>query len=341
MNSLKDFVNLVHDLKYVSNDWKEKCDDRKLPEVKIGENILFQLSIIVINAGFENLSSNELMVSIERFNHLFRAILNSSRLELRSLEEIFDFWESQLTQVQFLEGTSQSMPDDAIRKLGQFKKVWKIAVKLLSNLDQRGRISVISFEGNRAMSLIDDFFSSEISEFVNFKWPKMSAGEEAMLSFYSRLNSVMNNVKTDDLLLLIDEGDLYFHPEWQRKYLFYLLSFLKKSSQQIQVVYTTHSPFLISDLPKENIVLLGQKADSEKFQTFGANLYTLFSKAFFLGEHTTSEFARLKIKTEILDKLKSDKQNSENRNLNVLVDKIGEPVLKTLILNRIKSGSNG
>lgn len=60
-------------------------------------------------------------------------------------------------------------------------------------------------------------------------------------------------------MILIDEGDTLFHPEWQRTYLNDLLKGLKiifKNTSSIQIIFTTHSPFVTSDLPWYSIIKL-------------------------------------------------------------------------------------
>jgi predicted ATP-binding protein involved in virulence len=140
--------------------------------------------------------------------------------------------------------------------------------------------------------------------FLDFKWPSLSAGEESLISYFSRLYSVLNDIKNKNALMLIDEGDLYFHPEWQRDYIFYLLEFLNSDllpPSGIQIIVTTHSPFILSDLPRENIILMTKRGDgvdipfdveagSMEDPTFGGNLHTLFSKAFFLGRLRDQQF---------------------------------------------------
>ncbi|MBK8397722.1 MAG: AAA family ATPase [Leptospiraceae bacterium] len=166
------------------------------------------------------------------------------------------------------------------------------------------------------------------SHYMKFDWRDISSGESAMLTLYSRFfSTVEQQTKSDSsILILIDEGEVGFHPEWQRRYLKYLIDFFPQiyPGRKIQIILTTHSPFLASDLPKENIIFL-RKAESktkeekagnyemidgveyengkcivvdglkEKKQTFGANIHTLFSDSFFLEGGLIGEFANGKI----------------------------------------------
>ncbi len=204
----------------------------------------------------------------------------------------------------------------------------------------------------RINNLLKEYFAENLNfKFIKFSWPKLSAGEESLIAFFSRLNSISKEVASENLLLLIDEGDLYFHPEWQRKYIHYLLKYFSNvflGFNNIQVILTTHSPFLLSDLPSDNIILLDRKDEGSEvkivdttelsLETFGGNINTLYAKAFFLGE-STSEFALQKIKKDIIEPLKSNLFNREE--VIRLISKIGEPVIKNALLNRLNSELDG
>lgn len=142
---------------------------------------------------------------------------------------------------------------------------------------------------------------------------KMSSGERAMQNMFSwiallpKLDDIMGIIRSEytSKLLLIDEIDLYSHPEWQRKVIYQLINIIKnveEGSKPIQIIITSHSPLIISDFPQQNIIYLnkhkGKTFISEsKYhkQSFGANLYTLLNDAFFLENGTVGEFAKSEI----------------------------------------------
>lgn len=159
--------------------------------------------------------------------------------------------------------------------------------------------------------------STEIIEYLHFSW-KMSSGEYNMLSLYSRLYCLIdtninqvkfnnNKIKDDFITVLIDEADMSFHPEWQRKYIEKLLNFFNKVyfNHQIHIIFTTHSPILLSDIPSENIIYLKKEKnetlvmDNNKNKTFGANIYNLYNDNFFFNSNNNfgiiGEFATNKI----------------------------------------------
>lgn len=138
---------------------------------------------------------------------------------------------------------------------------------------------------------------------------KMSSGERALLNIFSRIELCdylsriqKNDFKlNDNIMLLLDELDLYLHPEWQRNMITKIIDELKEiyPNKNIQIIFSTHSPLMLSDVPQSNILWL--KPDEKKVnldnQTFGANIYDLYKNDFFLnsfiGEFAKSEIDKL------------------------------------------------
>ncbi|PEX09908.1 hypothetical protein COE26_28420 [Bacillus cereus] len=149
--------------------------------------------------------------------------------------------------------------------------------------------------------------------FLNFSWG-LSTGENNLLNLYSRLHSVLiqdsqsgsrgdsvvnhssgGEIPCTNILLLIDEADLSFHPKWQIQYISRLLNILNVMFRtcEVQVIITTHSPIMLSDVPKSNVIYLKNSTNNsikEHSETFGQNVYTLFKDAFFI-EQTVGEFS--------------------------------------------------
>ncbi|URZ04136.1 AAA family ATPase [Clostridium felsineum] len=179
-------------------------------------------------------------------------------------------------------------------------------------------------------------------DFCNY----LSGGEEAMLNLYSRLywfvTSQKDNLK-DTLILLLDEIDLYLHPEWQRSFILHFLGTVTQiTNKKIQIILTTHSPICLSDIPIQNIIFMKPKKEikrkiccvSSEFHdnTFGQNIYTLLKNEFFM-KSTMGEFATYKIKNKILKELQKDDFKDENGDLLKLINLIGEPLIKNKLLN--------
>ncbi|MFN0200095.1 MAG: AAA family ATPase, partial [Bacteroidia bacterium] len=81
----------------------------------------------------------------------------------------------------------------------------------------------------------------------------------------ARLNPHLreNACKESEGIVLIDELDLHLHPNWQKR----IVGDLQKSFPKLQFIVTTHSPFIIQDVPKSQIQVLNQqKAEMPKFE---------------------------------------------------------------------------
>lgn len=167
----------------------------------------------------------------------------------------------------------------------------------------------------------------------------LSSGERNFLSLFSRLNSIKKWIKDDrEILFLIDEGELGFHPQWQKEYFKLIIDFIKKffANNKVQLIITSHSPFLASDLPKENIIFLERDKDqktkisdlNEHQLTFASNIHSLYSDAFFLKGATIGSFSK-DILNEIIDYLKgNDFSDEKNNRYRSIIAIIGEPVIK-------------
>lgn len=162
--------------------------------------------------------------------------------------------------------------------------------------------------------------------FLDISWRNMSSGENALLNMFGRLHSVKNQLANKNCIVVIDEGDLYLHPQWQKKYIRMMIDFLTETFQdsRIQLILTSHSPILLSDLPSNNVILLG--TTTEKEETFAANIHSLFRRTFFIEDGLIGDFAKDKINGIIRDLIADNKEVIKlARQLN---GQIGEPVIQ-------------
>ncbi|MFA0523992.1 AAA family ATPase, partial [Vibrio sp. 10N.222.52.C3] len=73
-------------------------------------------------------------------------------------------------------------------------------------------------------------------------------------------------------LIVMDEVDLYLHPDWQRTFLSELLDFINVEfpDNSVQVILSTHSPIIISDFLPEDLVSLDKNnGNTEIVESFG------------------------------------------------------------------------
>ena len=146
--------------------------------------------------------------------------------------------------------------------------------------------------------------------------------------------------------LILDEMEMYYHPEMQRHFVAELMKTFAKLGKNsgitgINVSILTHSPFVLSDIPVNNILRLSSNEHqtlSQK-QTFAANIHDLLRREFLLEKGFLGEFAREKIDLVIeslqfyknIGKKKLSKSILEkylnNNECKQIISMIGEPVL--------------
>lgn len=161
----------------------------------------------------------------------------------------------------------------------------------------------------------------------HFSFTSMSSGERQLLySLSSVLYHIQNLESVEDdacrisyqhVNIVLDEVELYSHPEYQRTFIADLLdrlSWLEISYpiKSINILLVTHSPFILSDIPKNNILYLkdGEAViDTSSFvNTLGANVNDILHQSFFLENGFMGENIQRKIQS-LINFLKSDHEN--------------------------------
>lgn len=171
-----------------------------------------------------------------------------------------------------------------------------------------------------------DMYDNEISFF------SLSHGERSILLSNALIyDSIIEN-KNQEVLICLDEPDLSLHPEWQKKYINELIKMFSKIEKKFHFIITSHSPFILSDVSKENVVFLEKGKQVYPFkdgkQTFGANIHTLLSHGFFMKDGLMGEFAKEKINDVykfLTDGESNVKTKKEAQNI---INLIGEPLIK-------------
>lgn len=151
----------------------------------------------------------------------------------------------------------------------------------------------------------------------------------------------------DSAIIYIDEGDLYYHPEWQRQFLKSILDIVKlrKEECSLQLIITSNSPYILSDFFHQDVLYI--MPNDEEFniaETFGQNIHTLLKSPFFM-KSTIGCVAYSKI-SGVMEAL-SDEGNraSENNELpenimEVLYNKRDDNINRTELYNILKSFVN-
>lgn len=145
----------------------------------------------------------------------------------------------------------------------------------------------------------------------------------------------LESLKYDYVNIMLDEVELYFHPDLQRRFVSLLVDAIKglklDSTSGINVTLITHSPFVLSDIPSDNIMFLTRnKENTLEGCTFAANIHDLFNNTFFLP-YTVGELARKEISDIVglyniwrLNKSRTAISEPENKRWNVSEQELGE-----------------
>ncbi len=190
------------------------------------------------------------------------------------------------------------------------------------------------------------------------RFTDLSSGEQHLIHVIQSVIYHINNLQSAHLSkvprltyhsvnVIYDEIELYFHPEYQRRLVSELLQafsnlYLKDVDgiKAINVQLLTHSPFLLSDIPDNNILLLdlqegtGRSVIKRANKTFAANINDLLADNFFLEESLMGKFAEQQI-NKLIDKVKNKIPLNEEDNL--LIKKIGDDYLRVSIREFIKA----
>lgn len=198
-------------------------------------------------------------------------------------------------------------------------------------------------------------------DMIEIFWP-LSTGEYNLLSLYSRLYEVYKSMEGDSnsIIILLDEGENSLHPRWQQQYVKSIIDLIDDlfDNVNVQIILTTHSPILLSDIPGDNVIYLDKNnKHTENLKTFGANIYDLYNNSFFLDNSATTgvigTFADGKIKN-IIEKLNNiekklyeikeanenieiehkEKLKSQLKEIKIVIDFIGEKVVKDILIDK-------
>ncbi|HDR4593750.1 TPA: AAA family ATPase [Bacillus cereus] len=197
--------------------------------------------------------------------------------------------------------------------------------------------------------------ASFMSTIVDLKLDNMSYGETLFINVFSNIYTSIDIIKANKrfntIILILDEPDLSFHPEWSRKFIFYLWQIINEINIlrefKFQIIISTHSPFMISDIPKEHITCIDIVKENNSFQrivekgTFGlmSNFYDIIHSEFFM-ESPIGEFANMIFKNILkdinnLETLERDQCIKKVDNIKSLINSIDDVVIRKKLLQHL------
>jgi hypothetical protein len=188
-----------------------------------------------------------------------------------------------------------------------------------------------------------------------YHWAYVSSGEYqyakvwGILEEYGVKVKVLKNgekfseARQPDFILLLDEPENYMHPEMCRTFIHDLNKLLKQRNPKsgFQVILSTHSPFMLSDVLANQIIKMDYDdkglcviSHAEK-PTYAANIHSIMADSFFL-KYTIGEQARLFLteKFELFKDMQkrrgrlSDADKNEIVKMQELLPNIGDELIR-------------
>ncbi len=190
---------------------------------------------------------------------------------------------------------------------------------------------------------------------------KLSSGEQqyinclqAIVYHLTNLNSVYNSkvenkITYDCVNVIQDEIELYFHPDFQRRFIKDLLETVGNlklpNIRGINFQFLTHSPFILSDIPSKNVLRLNNgNVYEDDAPTFAGNIHEMLTSAFFMND-TIGDFARdqcqdiLRFYEKVLNSNSQNEFAKEYKSLRekfqFILSQIGESVIKGILENHL------
>lgn len=238
--------------------------------------------------------------------------------EVRKIQVCIDFInEKTYENSDFIDNMNKNVEIDSIKSILKFIPPW---------------IDVEWFEDNKTIK-------------------SLSSGEKTFFTFLMNLMYQIQNINDRNeyktINLFFDETELGFHPQWQKEYLIKIIEAIKQvNKKKVNLLFATHSPFLLSDIPKQNIIFLNKDENSncivvdglkDKKETFGANIHTLLSDSFFMENGLMGEFAKNEINKAIEYLSKKQLSQDEINYCENIISIIGEPILRQQLQKMLDS----
>lgn len=150
-----------------------------------------------------------------------------------------------------------------------------------------------------------------------------------------------NRVKYRCINLLLDEIELCFHPDFQRQFLNNLITTISRMKLNencgFNILLSTHSPFILSDIPQQNILYLNEGEvwnNKVKINPFCANVNDILYQSFFLNKGFMGEFIRRKV-LDLIEYLSNGTNNDEYwdaKKARHFILTIGDPLVKEQLM---------
>ncbi len=172
----------------------------------------------------------------------------------------------------------------------------------------------------------------------------MSTGEGNLIEIFSQLYTYlsMHEESFGDIILLVDELETGMHLEWSRRLIKILINNLSEildiegKGRRIQFIFTTHSPYMLSDIKPENVIIIEKNQETGYSEgkvlqnTFAKNIQEIMKES--LIDNIYGDFALAKINSMIERLNREDGLEGTEEELLKEIHLISEPILRNKLL---------
>lgn len=174
---------------------------------------------------------------------------------------------------------------------------------------------------------------------IHLNYP-ISEGELQLINTYSGIYYALTNgyKNQKSAIILLDEPDKSFHPMWISSFIDNLVKLVESidNDMKYQFIISTHSPFMLSDVPKDCITCIDivdhQRIVSKAKKSFASNYYDIIKDTFFL-EDSVGMFAKRKINEmiEVINNIDNNINEENIKRINDMISVIDDDYLKNIL----------
>lgn len=168
----------------------------------------------------------------------------------------------------------------------------------------------------------------------------MSTGEANILKVMSYVKWLQMNSSQGTCQLVVDELESGMHLEWSRSLINFLVNYINKINKiggmNFQLIFTTHSPYMLSDIKPGNVIMIEKNQDTGYSEgkilqnTFAKNIQEIMKEN--LIDNIYGDFALEKIDSMISRLNGEEVQKGNEEELLKEIHLISEPILRNKLL---------
>ena len=169
----------------------------------------------------------------------------------------------------------------------------------------------------------------------------MSTGEANILKVMSYVKWLQMNSSQGTCQLVVDELESGMHLEWSRTLINFLVNYINKINKiggmTFQLIFTTHSPYMLSDIKPGNVIMLeknqgtGYSEGKVLQNTFAKNIQEIMKEN--LIDNIYGDFALAKIDSMISRLNGEEVEEGNEEELLKEIHLISEPILRNKLLD--------